>query len=96
MHTLNPHLGKFEGNSSQLLAETVYNVTMNGTGEELGEVDGFGFYAFVKGKRYGFIMNEDSQGFVSVDYYPLKEARERWAKIEAEYEEWSKECEETD
>jgi hypothetical protein len=94
MKTLRPHPGKFEGNESQMLAEIVYNASMEGCCEELGEVDGFGFYAFVKGKRYGFIMSEDSQGFVSVYYYTLSEARQKWAAIEKEYEEWTTESEE--
>jgi hypothetical protein len=96
MHTIKRNIGKFQGNDSYMLASAVYNATMDGTCAQLGDVEGFGFYAFVEGKRYGFLMHESNQGFISVNYYSLKEARERWAKIEAEYEKWIEEYGETD
>jgi hypothetical protein len=97
MHSKNRNsLGKFQGNASYKMAEAVYNASLDGCCEQLGDVEGFGFYALVEGKRYGFIMNENSQGFVSVDYWPIAEAREKWAAIEKEYEKWSEECESED
>ena len=87
MHTIKSQPGKFEGNTSQLLARVVYNVIGNGMADaELGESNGFGYYAMVTGKRYTFLLSEDSQGFVFVDWGSHQECAERWAEIEAEYE----------
>ena len=88
MHTARPYPGKFEGNESQLVAEVVYNKTLDGIAESIGDVEGFGFYAFVKGKRYGFIMSEDSQGFVTVVTCLLAEAEQKWADLEHEYSDY--------
>jgi len=46
-------------------------------------------------ESYGVILSEDEQGFVSVDYFDTeKELKRRWAKIEAEAEEFYEEAEE--
>lgn len=88
MHTLNRQPGKFEANRSHAVARVVYDISLDGCCDDFGEADGFGYYAFVVGKRYGFIMCEDSNGFVSVDYYPLAEARRRWEEIQDEYNDY--------
>lgn len=85
MYTKTPYPGKFEGNASQKVAEAVYDITLQGCWDTLGDVEGFGFFAFVVGKKYGFILAEDSQGFVEVTAHSLDEARIMWKRIEKEY-----------
>lgn len=89
MHSIAHHPGKFEANASPLLAETIYAKTCDGWGESLGDTEGFGYYHYIEGKRYGFILNEDSQGFVYVDSYPKAQACKEWAKLEHEYDAWN-------
>ena len=86
MHSIAQHLGKFEANPSLLLAETVYAKTGEGWGESIGDCETFGYFHYVAGKRYGFILSEDSQGFVYVDTYPKEEALTKWRALEKEYE----------
>lgn len=86
MHSIQHHPGKFEANPSQLLAETVYTKTCEGWGESLGDCETFGYFSYIEGKRYGFILNEDSQGFVYVDSYPKAQAQAKWKAIELEYD----------
>jgi len=88
MRTLNPRPGKFEGNSSQLLAEVVYNVGSNGFASEVCSAEGFGHYELIKGRRYWFILCEDGQGFVSVECGTSGELLTTWDKIEHEYSEF--------
>jgi len=88
MYSIQHHPGKFEANPSQLLAETVYNKTCEGWGDSLGDTETFGYFHYVEGKRYGFILNEDGQGFVYVDSYPKAEAQAKWKAIEKEYAEY--------
>lgn len=88
MYTEKPYPGKFEGNRSQALAEVVYNITLDGCCDDLGDVEGYGYYAFVRGKRYGFIVSEDSNGFISVDHDPLPEAEAKWSRLQADYADW--------
>ena len=80
-------LGKFEacGNYA-LLAQYLYE----NHDEEIGDCETFGWYAKhngrIKGVNVFAIINEDSQGFVTVDYFDDAEALyEAWDKIEAEY-----------
>ena len=90
-------LGKFDSN----VEEFVYEKVMDGwSSEELGESESFGHYDLVLfGKPvtvkqdtgdWSFvaaIMKEDSQGFISVDYFDTdKEAKDAWSQIEKEYE----------
>ena len=96
MYSLQHHPGKFEANPSQLLAETVYAKTCDGWGHSLGDSETFGYFHYVEGKRYGFILNEDSQGFVYVDTYPVAEAKERWQALEVEYADYCEENPESD
>ena len=99
MYTRKPTMGKFQGNSSEMLAKAVYNASMDGCCETLGDDDTIGFYAYVQGKRHDYILKENSQGFVYVEYGPPVEMKVKWAEIAswyAEYCEDSEECDELD
>ena len=89
MYTKHKSLGKFEGNESEKLAQAVYTATLNGCCEELGDVEGFGFYAYVQGKKYDFVLSENSQGFVSVWHGTKEKMSLFWQSIENDYEEWN-------
>ena len=88
MHTRHKTLGKFQGNDSEMIAKAVYNATMDGCCESLGESGSFGWYAYVNGKRYDFIITENSQGFVYVEYGKPEEMLTKWESIEKDYAEW--------
>ncbi|MGL5936215.1 MAG: hypothetical protein ACRCZI_11415 [Cetobacterium sp.] len=88
MYTTKLRPGKFEGNRSQLLAQVIYQASLDGANDELGDTDGFGFYALVQGKRYAFILCEDTQGFVSVQYGDKSKMMRMWAELETEYYDW--------
>ncbi len=94
MHTKHKSLGKFQGNESEMIAKAVYNASMDGCCESLGESEGFGWYAYVSGKRYDFILNENSQGFVYVEWGKPQEMIEKWERLEKDYAEWMGEGEE--
>ena len=95
MYTKHKSLGKFQGNESEMLAKAVYNASLDGTwGESLGESEGFGWYAYVSGKRYDFILEENSQGFVYVEWGKPQEMLEKWERLEKDYAEWMGEGEE--
>ena len=94
MHTQKSHPGKFESNASQLLAEAVYKASLDGGNEELGDVENFGYFTYVQGKRYHFILSEDSNGFVHVTYGNPEKMQAKWEKIEAAYEKYCEEVEE--
>lgn len=94
MHTKHKSPGKFQGNESEMLTRAVYNASLDGCCESLGESDGFGYYAYVSGKRYDFILNENSQGFVYVEWGKPQEMLEKWEKLEKDYAEWIGEGEE--
>jgi hypothetical protein len=88
--------GKFEGNADQDLAEFLYELSMVGCDEDLGEVDSFGWYGLLihvygKGKMKSYIVHEDSYGFFDYTEYNKESALTAWAKLEAEYEEFNKE-----
>lgn len=89
MHTRKHTLGKFQGNESEMLAQAVYNCSLDGSwGESLGESDTFGWYAYIPGKRYHFILRENSQGFVYVEYGKPYEMATMWERIEKDYAEF--------
>ena len=92
-----PHLGKFEG---ELYAtKYAYESTLDGCSEELGEVDGFGWYASFSDKIKGrgpfhIILQESSQGFVHGAYYDTADdLAAAWSALESEYEEFCSEFE---
>lgn len=82
--------------------ERIYRMTMDGCCETIGESDGFGFYAKIDGPILGLaqggaILNEDGDGFVSVDYFDTPEdLAQEWDNIEAEYREWDEGIEDDD
>jgi hypothetical protein len=70
MYTKATRPGKFEGNRSQMLAEAVYDASLNGPDREAGDVSELGWWAgMVVGKRYTFIITEDNDGFVDVETF---------------------------
>jgi len=89
--------GKFEGALSQGVAEALHRMAGDGmVDEELGEVDGFGWYGlFDRGKKKSYIVSEDNQGFFDyAEFSSGKAAKQQWKKIEAEYEEYMENIEE--
>lgn len=89
--------GKFEGSANPGLADHLYEITMDGMcDEELGDVDGFGWYGLILPEdsplplaataQTSYIVSEDSQGFFDYEEYATPAlARKAWAKLEAEY-----------
>ena len=91
------HPGKFEG---ELYAtRAIYELVGDGTCDELGDVDGFGWYARFSGTVRGrgplyCIISEDSQGFVYGRYFDDAANLDRaWSCLEAEYAEFCEERE---
>lgn len=74
MHTEHPSPGKFEGNHSQWMAQAAYAASMDGPNEEFGDASQGEHVCLVLGKRYGFILIEDSNGFVGVAAHPREDA----------------------
>lgn len=71
MYTHKPSPGKFEGNSSQLLVEVVYQASLDGTSEEWNF--GVDWSALINGKRFSFIIHEDNLGFIDVGIYDRRD-----------------------
>jgi len=95
MYSLTKYPGKFESNRSQLMAEIVSNRVNEGFGETVGEIDTFGFYAYVVGKRFAWILSEDSQGFVDVETFTDQaQAAKEWDKLELAYADFCEQNEE--
>lgn len=88
MYTKHKSLGKFQGNESEMIAKAVYNASMDGS-EEMGDVDEYGYhYSYVEGKRYDYIVTEDSQGFVYVEHGDKETIRKQWNGLEKAYLAW--------
>lgn len=86
MRTQNAQPGKYEGNESQMLARAVHQASLDGTDAEFGDMDEDGYWVgLVIGKRYGFMVEEDSDGFVNVWFGSKAVAIERYAEAQAEY-----------
>jgi hypothetical protein len=89
--------GKFEGNADEKLAEYLNQLSL-WYEDELGDVQDFGYYALIThvagiGKMKSYIIHEDNYGFFDYkEYDSMKSAKEVWAKLEAEYEEFNKEA----
>lgn len=80
--------GKFEGNYSEWVAEHLYNVSLDGCDDDVGDVEGFGWYGLIRGRRYGFIVSEDGQGFFDyIKYATPALAQTAFEKIAYEREE---------
>lgn len=75
-------MGKFDSEET----EFYYNITLDGgADEEIGSVDGFGWY----GRVGNFILSEDSQGFVDGTKYDTdEEAKQVFATIVTEALRW--------
>ena len=87
-----PHLGKFEG---ELYAtKYAYESGLDSCDDEIGEVDGFGWYGCFSDKIKGrgpfhIILHENSQGFVTGSYYDTAgDLGTAWSALESEYEKY--------
>jgi len=86
-------MGKFEGNADEGLAESLYEMSLDGSWQTLGDVHGFGWYALIAeghdGDRW-YVINEDSQGFVTIVAGPMDQiaAETEWDAIGSEYTDW--------
>jgi hypothetical protein len=88
--------GKFEGCHEQDIGEALHMSTLDGMqGEELGEVDGFGWFAKVDHQGRWFIVSEDSQGFFDYTEYDLETERDAaWSLLWDDYAEYCDKTEE--
>lgn len=60
------------GKFASELDERVYEVSLDGSCEEFGDVQFGGHFTLVEDfEGYDWIVQEDSQGFIDVDRYPL-------------------------
>lgn len=89
------HPGKFEG--EPIATELLYDASMeSGEDEQLGESDGFGWFALFDGIELGkdnekvyAILSENSQGFVSGEYFDTRAQLLRaWKTLERDYEDY--------
>jgi len=84
--------GKFEGNDSEWVAEVLYEFCANGAySEELGDVQTYGWAALIKGKRWWFIVDEDSNGFFDYTAFEPQKAQKMWDSMLEDYEAFLKE-----
>lgn len=85
--------GKFEGET--YVAKWVYETSDGG----IGDVQGLGWFDYYSGKIKGrgpfhLIISEDSQGFVSAEFFDTKEQMEKhWARIERAVERFEENAE---
>ena len=86
--------GKFEGCADQRLGQALYNATMDGCNEDLGDIEGFGWYGLIKTHTTTYIVSEDGQGFFDYSAYDHETGKAMWDALEAEYETYSQEVEE--
>lgn len=92
------------GKFNTILDSYVYSMSLDGTDEELGESDSFGWYGMLTGPITprnammpklnsaeltllatcaGIILSENSQGFVTVEYYDdLETFNKEWTGLE--------------
>lgn len=88
-----PHPGRYEGNTSQLIAEWL-DTNAYISDEELGSIDEYySFFTLATGEfPWGtgyYITQTTDQGFFSVsEYETLEGAMTRWAAIRQQYEFW--------
>ena len=88
MYTKHKSLGKFQGNESEMVAKAVYNASMDSS-EVMGDVDEYGYHhSYVEGKRYDYIVTENSQGFVYVEHGDKERIRKQWNGLEKAYLAW--------
>jgi hypothetical protein len=90
----NRHPGKFEGNQDQELAARLYDISLYGCCESIGDVESFGFYTLIIDDGKGYIGYEDSQGFWTImEYESVKDAEDNFARISSEYDDFMAEAE---
>lgn len=79
--------GKFENKATEI----VYEMTLDGGGDECGDVEGPGWFGKVEGpfdepglKKYkGAIIQQDNSGFVYSEFFTSKEKlKKKWKKVE--------------
>ena len=95
-------LSKFEGNDNYAgVAQYIYQLSLDGgLDDELGDVDGFGWYGrfagLIKSKGpFYAICSEDSQGFFDVEWFDtLENLDSKWSQIEADYQTYMDESDE--
>lgn len=77
--------GKFEGNQSEAMARVVYKASLDPfyCVDELGSVEEDGYwFGLVAGKMHGWIIMEDSKGFVDVtSFRTFEEAKGAFTRI---------------
>jgi hypothetical protein len=78
--------GKFEGCADQRLGEALFNASMDRCNDELGDVDGFGWYGLIKTHKNTYIISTDSQGFFDYECYSHKAGERKWTRLEKQYE----------
>lgn len=64
--------GKFEGCDDDRLAEVLYNISQNGCDADCGDVQTTGWYGLILHRDHGYIVEEDSNGFFTYTYYPMR------------------------
>jgi len=82
--------GKFEGCTNQEKGEELYNISLNGCDEELGDVPGFGWNGLIKyNSETWYIVTEDNQGFFDYEVYSPHIAEITWNRLLKEEEEFT-------
>jgi hypothetical protein len=87
MYTEKRYPGKFEACESVKVAEVLSGILGNGFADlELGDVETFGYYALIRGKRYAFITEEDNFGFFTYVVGKPEDILKKWRLIEDKYD----------
>lgn len=82
MYTATKQPGRFEANRSSLLAEVLNNIVGNGfASDEIGDCETTGHYARIDGKRYSYLLETDSNGFICYQIVPKTEIENVWASV---------------
>lgn len=79
--------GRFEGCHSYRVAEILLSIINSGShDEQIGSVQYTGCYSLICGKKFDFIVYEDTQGFLTYDIFdrPDQELTEYWEQIVTE------------
>ena len=70
------------------LVERMHAASGCGCDEELGDVQGFGWYGLMRFRRASAIVKEDNDGFVDAIVLGHDDADKRWASIVDDYNEF--------
>ena len=94
-----PGPGKFENNPSQEASEILYQHALDGSHDDIGDSEFFGWYVLILGSTlealettvcpdYGYICVEDSRGFFTyLPYSNSHEIMEAWGNIQHKWNE---------